>query len=108
MATFRSKGRAADFFLQCLSLSSPAGRVTVIAGALVFLGFVNVDALPDLCLWEKIFGWCPARGTTRALSAFFHGEWSAAVRYNVNVVVLVPALFCILLSDVVKIVRKRL
>ena len=61
---------------------------------------------PDICLWKKMFGWCPFTGTTHALNAFFHGDVKSAVRYNLNVVALVPVIFWILAADILKIARR--
>ena len=49
---------------------------------------------PDLCLWRRLFhlAACPACGSTRALVSFFHGEWTAAWKYNANVVITAPGL----------------
>jgi hypothetical protein len=58
-------------------------------------------ALPSLCLWRKLFhvSACPACGTTRALAAFFQGEWAAAWKYNANVLVTAPGLLALLARD---------
>ena len=55
---------------------------------------------PDLCLWRRFFhlAACPACGSTRALVSFFHGEWSAAWKYNANVVITAPGLLALLVS----------
>jgi hypothetical protein len=96
------------FLLDCVSLSSPKARLSVISAAIVTLCFVNLGSfkLPDLCLWEKLFGYCPAKGTTHALFAFFHGNWREAFHYNRNVTIIVPALAFFLVSDTARIIRQ--
>ena len=63
---------------------------------------------PDLCLWRHLVRLeaCPACGTTRALSAFFHGQFAAALAFNPNVVVTAPLLVGLLVEDLVRLVRK--
>ena len=63
---------------------------------------------PDLCLWRRFFhlAACPACGSTRALVAFFHGEWSAAWKYNANVVITAPALLALVVSHSLSLWRK--
>jgi hypothetical protein len=56
---------------------------------------------PDLCLWRHVLGVtaCPACGTTRALVAFFHGQFGQAIAFNHNVVLTAPALLALIGSD---------
>jgi hypothetical protein len=63
---------------------------------------------PDLCLWRRLLhlAACPACGSTRALVAFFHGEWSAAWKYNANVVITAPALLALVVSHSLSLWRK--
>ncbi|HOJ30556.1 MAG TPA: DUF2752 domain-containing protein [bacterium] len=101
-----SKNRIAEF----LALGCPAARVIVMSAGMIFLACVNLESLriPDLCIWEKIFGYCPAHGTTRALSAFFHGRFCEATRHNLNVLFIVPTLAGIILTDVVRLIKRNL
>jgi hypothetical protein len=63
---------------------------------------------PDLCLWRHLFGFaaCPACGSTRALAAFFHGNFAQALAFNRNVVVTAPLLVGLLLDDLRRAVRR--
>ena len=108
MALCRSRSRAGSFLFQCLTLSSPLARVVVISAAVILLSTMDVRSweLPELCLWERIFGWCPARGTTRALNAFFHGDWGSAVRFNLNIIFLIPVIAGMVAVDIVRIVKQ--
>lgn len=67
------------------------------AAAILFFGLVSPETLtrgPDLCLWKQVFSLraCPACGSTRALAAFFHGDFAGAVAFHWNVVVTGPGL----------------
>jgi len=57
---------------------------------------------PDICIWKHLFrlAACPACGSTRALAAFFHGNFTQALAYNRNVVVTGPLLAVLLCRDV--------
>jgi len=63
---------------------------------------------PDICLWKHLFGLaaCPACGSTRALSAFFHGQLAQALAYNRNVMVTGPLLLVLLAQDVARLLGK--
>ncbi len=63
---------------------------------------------PDLCLWRHLFhlAACPACGSIRALAAFFHGHFAAALAFNRNVVVTAPVLLALLAEDVVHLLRR--
>jgi hypothetical protein len=63
---------------------------------------------PNLCLWTQLFhiGACPACGTTRALAAFFHGQWATAWKYNANIIVTAPGLLALLARDGAGLLRK--
>lgn len=63
---------------------------------------------PDLCLWRHLFALesCPACGSTRALSAFFHGHFTAALAFNRNVLLTAPLLVVLLAEDVVGLLRR--
>jgi hypothetical protein len=102
-----SKSKTAAFLLECASLSTPLARVVVISSGITLLTLINVGSMgfPTICLWENIFGYCPAKGTTHALSAFFHGDWKSAFHYHWNVVIIVPLLAVLLATDTVKILR---
>jgi hypothetical protein len=58
-----------------------------------------VERLPSVCLNHRLFGWCPACGSLRALSRLFHGDLAAAVRFNPNVLVTAPLLVLLLLDS---------
>jgi hypothetical protein len=102
------RSRVCDFLLQCLTLGSPPARVVVIGAAVIFLSTVNMESLkiPELCVWERIFGWCPARGTTHALNAFFHGDWDSAIQFNLNIVLFIPVIATMLFIDIVRVVKQ--
>ena len=63
---------------------------------------------PNLCLWRHLFqvAACPACGTTRALAAFFHGQFARALAFNRNVVVTAPGLLALLGLDGVRLARR--
>jgi hypothetical protein len=65
---------------------------------------------PDLCLWRHLFhlAACPACGSTRALAAFFHGRFAAAVAFNRNVVVTAPVLLALAVRDLFHLLRRIL
>lgn len=82
-------------------------RLVALGLAAVFLSVVPPESLfsgPDLCLWRDLFhlSACPACGTTRALCAFFHGQFAAALAFNRNVLVTAPAILVMLARDVVR------
>ena len=58
-----------------------------------------VERLPSVCLNHRLFGWCPACGSLRALVRLFHGDVAAAVRFNPNVLVTAPLLVLLLLDS---------
>jgi len=88
----------------------------VVRAALVLLALLAFCSLPlgtwmrapDLCLWRKLFhlAACPACGSTRALVSFFHGEWSAAWKYNANVVITAPGLLALVVSHSLSLWRR--
>ncbi len=69
-----------------------------------------LDRGPNLCLWCHLFHLtaCPSCGSTRALAAFFHGNFRQALAYNRNVVVTGPAFVAMLASDISNLSRKIL
>jgi hypothetical protein len=109
MGTSFIKHRTSDFFYQCLSLGSPLARVVTLSIGISVLAFVDAGSLkfPDFCIWERIFGYCPADGTTRALRAFFHGEWEQAMQYNLNILFVIPMIAGILVVDIFKLIKRR-
>jgi hypothetical protein len=95
MAGRLSRNRFFSFLLECASLSTPRGRVGVFGSALAVLLFMDPahPGLPDLCFVKKLFGYCPACGTVRALACFFKGRFAEGVKYNLNVILTAPV-FC--------------
>jgi len=86
-------------------------RVAVLAAVLASLCLVPLDALshgPNLCLWCHLFhlSACPACGSTRALCAFFHGQFAQALAFNRNVIVTAPALISLAVLDLVRLARR--
>lgn len=63
---------------------------------------------PALCLWKHLFhlAACPACGSTRALAAFFHGQFAQALAFNLNVVVTAPTLLVLLALDMLRAIKK--
>ncbi len=78
----------------------PAVLLTALA-TFCLVGPETVARGPDLCLWRHLFqlSACPACGTTRALCAFFHGEFARAVAFNRNVLVAAPTLLSLVGVD---------
>lgn len=109
MGTHFIKNKTLDFLFQCLSLGSPLARVVTFSIGILALTFVDVSSLriPDFCIWERLFGYCPANGTTRALNAFFHGKWEEAIRYNLNILAVIPIITGILILDILKLIKIR-
>jgi len=103
------RNKALDFLFQCLSLGTPLARVITFGIGISLLTFVDVSmlGLPNFCIWERIFGFCPAKGTTRALNAFFHGEFKKALEYNLNILVIIPTIISILFVDVLRVIKAR-
>ena len=63
---------------------------------------------PHLCLWSWLFhlSACPACGSTRALAAFFHGQFGRAFTFNRNVIVTAPLLLALIALDGLRFVRQ--
>jgi hypothetical protein len=63
---------------------------------------------PDLCLWRHLFhlAACPACGSTRALAAFFHGQFAQALAFNLNVLITGPGLLVLLALDALRMLRQ--
>jgi hypothetical protein len=102
------KNKTSNFLFQCLTLGSPLARLLTIGTGIGILSIVHLDSpgLPDLCLWERFLGYCPARGTTHALNAFLHGKWEEAIRYNPNVLIVMPVIIVILVTDILRLKRR--
>ncbi|MBU0547975.1 MAG: DUF2752 domain-containing protein [Candidatus Omnitrophica bacterium] len=92
MANRLIRHKLSNFILPFISLRSPEGITAVFGIAILILFFLNPGHinLPDLCLIKKIFGYCPACGTTRALACFFKGEFIESIKYNFNVILTAP------------------
>ena len=76
-------------------------------GALCLLPPETFFRGPNLCLWHYLFhiSACPACGTTRALAAFFHGQFSQALAFNRNVVATAPTLIVLLTRDLAQLAK---
>ena len=63
---------------------------------------------PDLCLWRELLhvSTCPACGSMRALTAFFHGRLGDALAYNRNVLVTAPLLLMLAAKDLFSFLTK--
>ena len=81
--------------------------LTIAVGALGMLPPETFARGPNLCLWHYLFhiSACPACGTTRALAAFFHGQFSQALAFNRNVVVTAPSLVALLARDLAQLAK---
>ena len=85
-----------------------AALVLLALGAFCLIPLDTWMRAPDFCLWRRFFhlAACPACGSTRALVSFFHGEWYAAWKYNVNVVVTAPGLVALVVSHSLSLGRR--
>jgi hypothetical protein len=83
--------------------------LVVVLGAFVLVPPERFAQGPDLCLWRHLFHLtaCPACGSTRALAAFFHGRFAAALSFNRNVVVTGPVLLTLVANDLAYLLRRR-
>jgi hypothetical protein len=93
--------------------SSRLPRLAVLALAVAVFCLLSPESLargPDLCLWRNLFhlSACPACGTTRALAAFFHGQFAEALAFNRNVVGTAPTLLVLLFLDAYRALRSAL
>jgi hypothetical protein len=91
--------------------SSGIARLPVLLLTLTLFGLIPPENLargPDLCLWRHLFhlAACPACGTTRALAAFFHGQFTQALSFNLNVLITAPALLILLAADLLHFLRR--
>ncbi len=84
------------------------GALLVAVGAYCLVPPERFAQGPNLCLWRHLFhlAACPACGSTRALAAFFHGRFAAALAFNRNVLVTGPVLLALLADDVVHLLRR--
>ena len=88
----------------------PRWPVLVVAlGAFLLVPPERFAQGPDFCLWRHLFcvAACHACGSTRALAAFFHGHFAAALALNRNVVVTAPGLLALTAQDLVYLLRRR-
>ena len=86
----------------------PRWPVLVVAlGAFLLLPPERFAQGPDLCLWRHLFrlAACPACGSTRALAAFFHGHFAAALAFNRNVLITGPGLVLLMILDALSALR---
>ena len=93
--------------------SNSIPRCPVLICALIAFCVIPPEALaggPNLCLWRHLFhvSACPACGSTRALAAFFHGQFAAAVAFNRTVVVTAPSLIALLGLDILRLTKRYL
>lgn len=65
---------------------------------------------PNLCIGRGLFhlAACPACGSTRALVAFFHGQFALALAFNRNVVITAPGLIILLALDILQVAKQFL
>ncbi|MFA5008462.1 MAG: DUF2752 domain-containing protein [Candidatus Omnitrophota bacterium] len=98
-----------NFLIECISLSTPRARLAIFSIAILFLCLVDLPRLriPDLCIWKRMFGFCPAEGSLRSLNAFFRGNFSESIRYNLNIVVILPVLLSVIVKDALGVFRHR-
>lgn len=87
-------------------------RIFVLATAVAFFALIPPEALsggPNLCLWRHILhlSACPACGTLHALAAFFHGHFTDALRFNLNVLITGPLLLGLLASDLSNLLTRQ-
>ncbi len=88
-------------------------RLALVAIAIAAFCFIPTEFVahgPSICVWSHVFHFaaCPACGSTRALCAFFHGEFSQAMAYNRNVLVTAPLLVIFLVQDLMVLIRRVL
>lgn len=86
-------------------------RLIVLSGAVLVFCLISPETFsagPQICLWQRLFHvpQCPACGTVRALSSFFHGRFSQAVCYNANVLITAPGLLILLFRDAMKLIQR--
>ncbi len=95
---------------RCIGGATPASRLLLIGALCALLGALplrTLDALPQLCLWERLLGWCPAHGTAHALVALLHGDPARALAYNPNVILVAPLITGLAARDLLFLLRRR-
>ena len=109
MAIRSLKSKVLAFLLECVSLATPAGRLAAFGTGIAVVVFLvpKAGSFPDLCLFDRFFGYCPACGTTRALSCFFRGQFPAALSFNRNVLVTGPLIIFIFLKDLLSLLKRK-
>lgn len=92
-----------------ISLATPLGRLILFISSGLALALIYNPGwpLPDLCLWDRLFSYCPARGTTRALHLFLNGHFHEALLQNYNVLVIIPIVSLVMLRDISLLFRSR-
>jgi|SRR6516164_7936097 len=90
--------------------SQRLSRVAALLLALAVFCLLPPESLargPNVCLWRHLFhlAACPACGSTRALAAFFHGHFAAALAFNRNVLITGPGLVLLMILDAVSALR---
>ena len=110
MASRSLKSKILAFLLECVSLATPAGRLAAfsIGIAVLVLLVPRAGSFPDICLFDRFFGYCPACGTTRALSCFFRGEFAEAVKFNRNVFLTGPVIVFMFIKDMIAVFKERI
>ena len=81
----------------------------IVGGSLLvfFIYFIynnnpSESQLAPKCFWKLATGTdCPGCGFQRALHAFLHGNFADAARYNFFLILALPYLFAVILSDLV-------
>src|ERR1700682_2728603 len=95
------------------SFSQGLPRWAILLPGIALLCMLSPETLsrgPNLCVWRYLFhlSACPACGTTRALAAFFHGQFSQALVFNRNILVTAPCLISLLTLDLFHLTRRLL
>lgn len=110
MASHLLRNKFFRLILQCVSLSSPEGRIVAFGAGMIILAILPPPShfLPDLCIIKESIGYCPACGTTRALACFFKCRFLEAINYNTNVVLVGPLIFMIFLKDFIIVMKKNI
>ena len=108
-ANFLLKNRFFPFCLECISLGTARGRLAAFGTGIAVVVFLvpKAGSFPDLCLFDRFFGYCPACGTTRALSCFFRGQFPAALSFNRIVLVTGPLIIFIFLKDLLSLLKRK-
>ena len=76
----------------------------IAVAVVVFLYITNpLDSqIAPKCFWKLATGLdCPGCGFQRALHAFLHGRFADAARFNFFLILALPYLFAVILSDIV-------